>query len=147
MTLSTDAAFAKQERFSRHKVVASRPSLYPQIFLTVQGLPLYAHGRHSTNCFTDLISMKIFSNRRKFEIMNSRTRTPIRRAILLSTFVFIFATALLFHASTRGGAVVTAESAPGVNVLGGTGGTFPGANVGAIPDGTSPCWNPGTGLP
>jgi hypothetical protein len=28
--------------------------------------------------------------------------------------------------------------------LGTIGSTFPGANVGAIPDGTSPCWNPGT---
>lgn len=25
--------------------------------------------------------------------------------------------------------------------------TFPGTNVGAIPDGTSPCWNPGVGTP
>ena len=79
--------------------------------------------------------------------MNVSICRSFLRNIVILTFVFVFAATFLFQASTNNGAFALAESNPAPSLLGGTGGTFPGSNLGSIADGTSPCWNPGTGVP
>jgi hypothetical protein len=79
--------------------------------------------------------------------MDIHTKNLAQRRVVLWAFVFIVAASILFYASTVSETVAVAESSPSRMEFGVPAATFAGANLGGIADGTSPCWNPGTGAP
>jgi hypothetical protein len=69
------------------------------------------------------------------------------RGKVLPVAVFIFGAAFLLYSATLSDTVARAESFTSPMQASAPSATFPGTNTGAIPDGTSPCWNPGVGAP
>jgi hypothetical protein len=79
--------------------------------------------------------------------MNWRSSKASRPSLVLSAAVVLIAAAFLLYASTLNETAAVAGPAPASSVFGAPAATFAGTNVGAIPDGTSPCWSPGVGAP
>ncbi|HKP67688.1 MAG TPA: VCBS repeat-containing protein [Pyrinomonadaceae bacterium] len=79
-------------------------------------------------------------------------KTESTRNLFLIAVVIICTTAFLFYTAVRSTSIASASTAAvpaeksGSALLSPTA-DFPGADVGAIADGTSPCWNPGAGTP
>jgi hypothetical protein len=79
--------------------------------------------------------------------MNLHKWGVAQRKGILWALVFVFSTSLLLYASSISETVAIADSSPSPGLFGLPAATFAGANLGGISDGTSPCWNPGTGTP
>ena len=79
--------------------------------------------------------------------MKWRRNELSRRSLVLTAAVFLITAAFLFYASTLNETVAVAGPSPTSALFGVPAATFAGTNLGSIPDGTSPCWNPGVGAP
>ena len=75
-------------------------------------------------------------------------KTESNRNLFVIAVVIVCTTVFLFYTAQRS---TTGVSAAHADISSSSAfvpaATFAGANVGAIPDGTSPCWNPGVGAP
>src|SRR6188508_1099022 len=74
-------------------------------------------------------------------------RVLFTRGKVLPVAVFTIGAAFLFYSATLNDTVANASSFEAPAVVSAPAATFAGTGVGSIPDGTSPCWNPGVGAP
>jgi hypothetical protein len=78
--------------------------------------------------------------------MYIRSKLASKRAVLFTAAALLATSGFLFMTTSPESAVAAAGNTDRKDTVS-PAATFIGSNVGAIPDGTSPCWNPGVGPP